>query len=188
MLLKFTRSIDEMMPLLMNGREVKSKDPVYWVFSNVSKKWEHATLICPGDFGGEFPKTFGHYHTTDSIEKYKILYGQGIIVMQKRKFLDDDWVLDQIEKVYLVEFLSGDEINIPPEWGHSCSNIGSGPLLILDDWKGEESYEPIKKLGGLAYFLVNRNGTAEFIPNKNYKNLPKPEWVTASDFNKLSCE
>jgi len=186
MRLKFTRSIDEMIPLLMNGNNIKGDNIIYWVFTNVSRNWQNATLMSAGNLGGEFPKTFGHYHITDAIEKYKIAYGQGIIVLQKRKFLDDDWVSDMIEKVCFVEFVPGDEINIPPEWGHSCSNIGSEPLLMFDDWKGKADYEPIKKLGGLCYFLVCRNGKAEFVKNKNYKEVPKPEWLTATDFNRLT--
>ena len=191
MLLKFTRTLGEMIPVLMESPEIKDDSPVYWVFSNVSKKWENMTVISPGNLGKEFPKTYGHYHPTDTVEKYKLLSGQGLLIMQKRKFVDDDWKDNQIEKVYFVEFLPGDEINITSEWGHSWSNISSEPLVTLDDWKDghkESDYEPMKKLQGMSYYLISKNGQAEFVTNKNYKDLPKPEWITASDFNKLSCE
>lgn len=191
MLLKSTRTLNDMSPVLMENVKDQDDFPVYWVFSDVSKKWENMTVISPGNLGKEFPKTYGHYHGTSTVERYKLLSGQGILVMQKRKFFDDDWQDDQIDKVYFVEFLPGDEIDITPEWGHSWSNIGSEPLVTLDNWKDghqESDYEPIKKLQGMAYYLVNKNGQAEFIPSKNYKDLPKPEWITASDFNKLSCE
>jgi glucose-6-phosphate isomerase len=180
-----------MVPVLMEKPQTKDNLSVYWVFSNVSKKWENMTVISPEKLGKEFPKTYGHYHSTDSIEKYKLISGQGLLIMQKRRFADDDWKDDQIDKVYFVEFLPGDEINITPEWGHSWSNIGPEPLVTLDDWKDghkESDYEPMKKLQGMCYYLINKNGQAEFVPNKNYNDLPKPEWITASDFNRASSE
>lgn len=191
MLLKSTRTFEEMIPVLMEHSQEKDKSPVYWVFSSVSKKWENMTVISPDNLGTEFPKTFGHYHSTSTVEKYKLLSGLGLLVMQKRKFVDDDWKDNQIERVCFVEFLPGDELDITPEWGHSWSNIGSEPLVTLDDWKDghqESDYDSVKKLRGMSYYLINKNGQAEFVPNENYKNLPTPEWLTASDFNKLSNE
>ncbi len=195
MLLKSTRTLKEMIPVLLSRDVEKSaneSDPVYWVFSNVSKSWENMTVISPGNYDGEFPKTFGHYHSSSgTIERYKLLTGQGILLMQKRKFVDDDWAVDQIEKIYFVEFLPGDEIDITPEWGHSWSNIGNEPLVTLDNWRDghtPQDYEPIEKMGGMGYYLISKNGGAEFIPNKSYKELPKPEWITAEDFNKINNE
>jgi oxalate decarboxylase/phosphoglucose isomerase-like protein (cupin superfamily) len=189
MLLKSTRTLDEMSPVLLN-KNLSDKDPIYWVFSNVSKKWENMTIIAPGDCGGEFPKTYGHYHASSNVtETYKLLSGQGILLMQKRKFIDDDWDPENIEKIYFVEFTPGDEVDITVEWGHSWSNIGPDPLVTLDNWKEghtPDDYKPIEKLGGMGYFLVKKDGGAEFIPNKNYKDLPKPEWISASEFNKIT--
>ncbi len=189
MLLKSTRTLDEMSPVLMN-KSISGKDSVYWVFSNVSKKWENMTVIAPGSNDGEFPKTYGHYHTgSNATERYKLLSGQGILLMQKRKFIDDDWNPEIIERIYLVEFIPGDEIDITVEWGHSWSNIGTEPLVTLDNWKEghtPDDYKPIEKLGGMSYFLMKKDGGAEFIPNRNYKDLPKPEWISAFDFNKLN--
>lgn len=186
MLLKSTRTLSEMSPVLLD-KNVSGSSPVYWVFSNVSKKWENMTVISPRSFGEEFPKTFGHYHTSsNSIERYKLLCGQGILLMQKRKFVDDDWSPENIERICFVELMPGDEIEISVEWGHSWSNIGTEPLITLDDWKDghpPQDYSQIEKLGGMGYFLVNRNENATFIPNKNYRNLPTPEWLSASEFH-----
>lgn len=189
MLLKSTRTLSEMSSVLLN-KNLSSSDPIYWVFSDVSKTWENMTIVSPGNYDGEFPKTFGHYHTnSNSVEKYKLLSGQGILLMQKRKFIDDDWSPENIEKIYFIEFVPGDEIDISVEWGHSWSNIGSEPLVTLDNWKeghSPQDYSQIEKLGGMGYFLVNRNGKAEFVPNENYKDLPSPEWISASDFHNFS--
>lgn len=192
MLLKSTRTLKEMVPVLSNassGGQVNFDTPVYWVFSNVSKKWENMTLISPGEFNGEFPKTFGHYHSSPTTEKYKLLSGKGILLMQKRKFVDDDWVSNELEKIYFVEFLPGDEIDITKEWGHSWSNIGNEPLVTLDNWKDGHTpgdYKPIEDMGGMGYFLVKNSEGANFIPNPKYKDLPKPEWVSAQEFNRIN--
>ena len=164
-------------------------DPVYWVFSGVSKSWENMTVISPGSYSGEFPKTFGHYHTSNITERYKLITGQGLLLMQKRKFADDDWIIDQLERLYLVELIPGDEIDITPEWGHSWSNIGNEPLITLDNWKEGHTpgdYEPIEKMGGMGYFLVKSPNGAEYKPNPKYKDVPRPEWITAGDFKKLN--
>ena len=181
-----------MVPVLSNpslGEQVNFDTSVYWVFSNISKFWENMTLIAPGEFNGEFPKTFGHYHSSNTTEKYKLLSGKGILLMQKRKFVDDDWVSDELEKIYFVEFLPGDELDITKEWGHSWSNIGNEPLVTLDNWKDGHTpgdYQPIEKLGGMGYFLVKNNEGANFIPNPKYKDLPKPEWISAKEFNRIN--
>lgn len=194
MLLKSTRTLGEMYPVLFDKnveKDVKenSSTPIYWVFSNVSKYWENMTVISPGKFNGEFSKTFGHYHSSTSIERYKLLSGKGILLMQKRRFDDDDWVDNEIENVYFVELVPGDEIEISSEWGHSWSNIGDEPLITLDDWKDghqKHDYEVIENMGGMSYFLVSKDKSANFIPNKKYKELPKPEWITCEDFKKIN--
>lgn len=192
MLLKSTRTLKEMMPVLSNpnlGEQVSFDTPIYWVFSNVSKIWENMTLIVPGDFNGEFPKTYGHYHSSPTTEKYKLLNGKGILLMQKRKFFDDDWISNELEKIYFVEFVPGDEIDITKEWGHSWSNIGNEPLVTLDNWKDGHTpadYQPIEDMGGMGYFLVKNSEGANFIPNPKYKDLPKPEWVSAQEFNRIN--
>lgn len=192
MLLKSTRTLKEMVPVLSNINSEGQADfdtSVYWVFSNVSKIWENMTLIAPGEFNGEFPKTFGHYHSSNTTEKYKLLSGKGILLMQKRKFVDDDWVSNELEKIYFVEFLQGDELNITKEWGHSWSNIGNEPLVTLDNWKDGHTpadYQPIEEMGGMGYFLVKNNEKANLIPNPKYKDLPKPEWISAKEFNRIN--
>jgi len=191
MQLKSTRTLGEMIPVLADKNISKDKDKndsVYWVFSDVSKTWENLTLISPGDYNGEFPKTFGHYHSSSAVEKYKLISGKGILLMQKRKFADDDWAFDRLEKIYFVEFFPGDEIEITQEWGHSWTNIGNEPLITMDNWKEghlPEDYKPIEEMGGMGYFFVKKDGGAQFIPNSKYKELPKPEWVTVKEFDEM---
>jgi len=191
MQLKSIRTLGEMTPVLADpniGKDKNKDNVVYWVFSNVSKTWENLTLISPGDYNGEFPKTFGHYHSSPVTEKYKLISGEGILLMQKRKFIDDDWVSDRLEKIYFVEFLPGEEIEITQEWGHSWTNIGNEPLITMDNWREghlPEDYKPIEEMGGMGYFFIKKDNRAQFLPNPKYKDLPKPEWVTAKEFNEI---
>jgi len=47
-------------------------------------------------------------------------------------------------------------------------------------------YKPIEDMGGMGYFLVKKDGGTEFIPNKKYKDIPKPEWISAKEFNQIN--
>ncbi|MBU1133148.1 hypothetical protein KKG08_02660 [Patescibacteria group bacterium] len=184
MKIKSAQPLSELKSVLMDANS-SGPDPAYWVFENITKdKWHNMTVTAPGDYNGEFPKTFGHYHGSDSNETYKLISGQGVLLIQKRKFADDDYVDDLIEKVYFVEFLPGDELIITPEWGHSFINIGNEPLITFDDWNEPHSpsdYEGIKNLRGMSYYLIKKDGKAEFVKNENYKEVPTPQWVSVND-------
>ena len=56
------------------------------------------TVTSPG-LSSKNSKTYGHYHNTVVTERYKLLSGQGILLMQKRKFSDDDWSSDELENI-----------------------------------------------------------------------------------------
>ena len=43
-------------------------------------------------------------------------------------------------------------------------------------------------MSGMGYYLIKNNGGAEFVPNPKYKDLPKPEWISAKDFNSINNE
>lgn len=163
-------------------------DPVYWVFNDVgNEKWANLTIITPGSFNGEYPKTFGHYHPTGvPDETYHLIGGEGILVMQKKHFENGSWIPEMVDEVYLIKTKPGEEIVITPEFGHSWSNTGVEPLISYDNWRSghqPSDYEPIEKLQGMAYYLVEKNGEVEAVPNPNYRDLPKPKWVTAKELS-----
>lgn len=164
-------------------------DPVYWVFTEIGGgKWENITVIAPGNYSGEFPKTYGHYHSTAVPETYHLIDGEGVLSLQKKFMQGDKWVADQVESVYLIKAKAGDEIVITPEWGHSWSNVGKTALVSYDDWRSGHStsdYQPMKELQGLAYYLVSEGNEVKPVPNPRYKNLPEPVWITAEEFKKL---
>jgi oxalate decarboxylase/phosphoglucose isomerase-like protein (cupin superfamily) len=174
---------------VMYDKNITGDDPYYWVFSEISSdKWVNMTVIVPGK-DGELPKTFGHYHTTPVKETYKLIHGEGVLLLQKKSEKDGKWDKNRVEEVYWVLFKPGDELIITPEWGHSWSNLGNTPLVTFDDWDhghSPDDYKPIEELEGMCFYLVRNGEDIKSIPNKNYIDLPEPKWITAKEFNELN--
>jgi oxalate decarboxylase/phosphoglucose isomerase-like protein (cupin superfamily) len=187
------RDLESIKPVLMLEKD-HGPDPVYWVFSNISKdRWVNLTVIAPGFFSpdlvptsGEYPKTFGHYHGVQINETYHLVEGKGVLLLQKKHYdQNKNWIQNMVDEVILITAEPGDEIIIKPEWGHSWSNIGSTPLLSFDTWHeghNPQDYAPIEKVQGMAYYLVAEHGQIKVVPNSNYQNLPQPSWMTAAQF------
>lgn len=154
----------------------------YWVFNKATDgKWENMTVLTCQREGREYPKTYGHYHGTAVNERYKLVAGRGVLVLQKRVAGRDD----EIAEVVLIRANPGDEVVITPEWGHAWVNIGDMPLVSLDDWRSGHTpgdYEVIGKMGGLAYYLLDKNGEVEVVQNQAYKKVPQPRWMNAMEY------
>lgn len=174
---------------VLKDPEANGPDPVYWVFAEIGdERWANVTVIAPGSYNGEYPKTFGHYHGTDNNEIYHLIEGDGVLQLQSKHIgHKGEWVKDMVDEVYLIRVKPGEEVLITPEWGHSWSNVGELPLLSFDDWRSGHKptdYEDIKNLQGLAYYLIEENGQPKAVANPHYKNLPEPKWITADEFKK----
>lgn len=182
-----TRELSGLKPVLKDPESL-GQDPVYWVFSEVGDgKWANTTVTAPGRFNGELPKTFGHYHPADAHDEiYKLVSGDGLFLMQKKHFGEDDkWVENMVDEVVIISAQIGDEITIKPEWGHSWSNRGTTPLITFDNWTfghTSEDYRVIEELQGMAYYLVEEDGEVKAVPNSHYQQLPEPTWITAAEF------
>lgn len=187
MKLSITRDLESLRPVLKDPHSL-GPNPVYWVFSGVSEdRWANMTMIVPGRLDTEYPKTFGHYHGVRVNETYHVVCGEGILLMQKKHLEDEKWIPEMVDEVLLVKAKVGDLVVITPEYGHSWSNVGRGPLIFFDNWREEHTptdYEEIKRLQGLAYYLTEEGGQPKPVPNSNYKNLPAPVWLTAEEFRK----
>lgn len=185
-----TRELSSIKSVLKDPESV-GPDSVYWVFSEVSEdRWVNITVITSGNYNGEYPKTFGHYHPEDAVdETYHLIEGEGVLVLQKKHFENGEWIPEIVEEVILIKAKKGDEIIITPLWGHSWSNIGKGPLISFDDWRSGHTradYEVVEKLQGLAYYLIEENGEIKAAPNPKYKNLPEPVWMSAEEFKNIN--
>jgi glucose-6-phosphate isomerase, archaeal len=187
-----TRELAGLKPVLKDP-EASGPDPVYWVFAEVgAHPWDNVTITAPGRLGEEYPKTFGHYHPVDAQDEiYRLITGEGIFMMQKKKLVDGNWIEDEVEAVCLIKAQPGEEIVIKPEWGHSWSNVGSAPLITFDNWTFGHSphdYDIMEKLHGMAYYLIDENGEPKAVANPNYKNLPEAQWLTVTEFKQKYLE
>lgn len=189
MKLSSSQSLEAMRNVLLEPTATGS-DPVYQVFTDLNDHfWINKTIIASGRLGNEYPKTFGHYHGVDTFEKYYVASGKGMLVLQKKHIEGEIWTTEVVDEVLLVKAETGDEVVITAEYGHSWSNVGDSPLVLLDNWSTPHSptdYEAIEELHGLAYYLIEENGEIKALPNPNYQNLPEPVWLTATEFNQRS--
>lgn len=151
--------------------------------------WESGTI------GGEYIKTYGHYHVGDLDETYWILFGQGIVLLQKRKNdSDGNPVDDYIDQFHAVFLKAGEEIFIPSEYGHLMVNTGSTWLVTADDspvnfgeaeavsMPGHADYEAVKKMKGFAYYVVEEDGKPTLVKNPLYANVPEARIISLSEY------
>jgi glucose-6-phosphate isomerase len=161
-------------------------DELYYMYRDVCREADRAllaqhgvrydvTVLRTGQVGREYIKTAGHYHPlkpgTESTypEVYEVLFGKAHYLLQTEP--DEDGV-DAI----LVEAVTGDKVLIPPGYGHITINPGSD-ILVMSNWVAADFssvYEPIKELGGGAYFELAADGEDEqFVANPRYQPAPR---------------
>ena len=139
------------------------------------------TVIPPGSLGHEFIKTAGHYHPAVNeidlsyTEVYQVLEGKATYILQKRK-VDEELIRDFI----VVKAEKGDNVIIPPDYGHVTINE-SNEILIMANWVCDDfssEYDLIKKMKGMAYLLTKQG----FIKNLEYKFVPKIRYIEPTNF------
>ena len=182
------RLLGDMSGALFNENAAKGRENeiFYTVFRNIETVEGRArydiTEIPAGNIGGEFNKTFGHYHKNALPEVYEVLEGHAYFLLQNPQSNPAE-----IKEVYIVEAEKGEKAVIPGNFGHLSINVGS-ETLVLANWIGFTGYdyETIKKLTGGCYYVLDarlvapseaearRVGqTIEFEQNKNYKMVPE---------------
>lgn len=141
--------------------------------------WETGTV------GGEYIKTYGHYHVGRLDETYWIVSGEGIALLQTRKMDSQGTPInDEIESFKAVSVKAGDSIFMPAGTGHLVVNTGKTWLVTVDDspvnfeekdpvsLPGHADYEAVKKMRGFAYYVVEENGKPKLVKNPLYKSVP----------------
>ncbi|MEZ4532137.1 MAG: glucose-6-phosphate isomerase family protein [Thermomicrobiales bacterium] len=93
------------------------------------------TVTLPGEVGGEFVKTAGHYHALDSNgvswpEIYDVLAGEAAFVLQRAA--GDPAGDPAVDRAIVIVAEPGDRVVIPPDYGHVTVNIGTTPLVVAD--------------------------------------------------------
>jgi len=182
------RTHEKMREVLMNP-EASGPAIHYHMIRGGSEKG-NITIWKSGTVGGEYIKTYGHYHVDELDETYWVLAGEGIILQQK---LADLAVPDVVEEFKVIRVKAGDSVYMPPHVGHLAVNIGKTWFVTNDnspiEGAGDSSsmpihanYEMVKKMRGFAYYVVEKDGKPTLVPNKLYKEVRK------TDFGGLSVE
>ncbi len=177
----------KMKEVLMNPDAPGPEVHYYMIRGGPGKR--NVTVLEPGMVGGEYIKTYGHYHVGKIDETYWIVQGEGIVILQSRAVKNGKPVNDEIDSFKAISVKAGDKVYIPAEIGHLLVNVGKTWLVTIDDspvnfdevdpvsLPGHADYEPVKRMRGFAYYVVEKNGKPEFVRNTLYKKAPDVEFV-----------
>lgn len=178
------RSLEKMREVLMSP-DAEGPSVPYHMIRGGSEKG-NVTVWESGTIGGEYVKSYGHYHVGKLDETYTILSGDGFVIMQERATGPDGAPIDdEIVAFRAIRVQAGDSVFIPSGMGHLAVNTGSTWLVTKDDspvnfeernpidMPGHADYEPFRKLHGAAYYIIERNGSPEFVRNPLYKKVPE---------------
>lgn len=179
------RSHEKMKEVLMDPA---SPGPAihYYMIRGGSKK-RNITVWEAGTVGGEYIKTYGHYHVGDLDETYWIIQGEGIALLQKMVVEGGEPQPDRIEEFKAVSVKAGDSVYMPPGYGHLVVNTGAEWFVTADDspvlgaedsasMPGHADYEAVKKMRGFAYYVIEKDGKPVLAPNKLYKEVRKTDF------------
>lgn len=177
-----SRTHEKMLEVLMDPSA--SGPSVHYYMIRGGKDQRNITVWEPGTVGGEYIKTYGHYHVGDLTETYWILLGEGVVLKQKLAGEDPSIV----EEFTAICAKAGDSVFMKSGEGHLVVNTGSTYLVTADDspvhfddrdpagLPGHADYEPVKKMRGFAYYVVEKNGAPAFVKNPLYKEIQKADF------------
>lgn len=187
------RTHEAMKDVLMKPDEIGPETHYYMIRGGKEKT--NITVWETGKVGGEYIKTYGHYHIGELDETYTVVEGEGVVLLQNRKLdFENKPIDDEIESFIAVKVKAGDSVYIPSGTGHLVANIGKKWLVTVDDspvnfaevdpvsLPGHADYEAVKKMHGFAYYLIEEAGAPKLVKNESYKVVPEPVWLTAEEY------
>ena len=180
------RRLQDMRSLLLD-RQAAGADELYYMYRDIALDHDRnlirqkglrydITVIVPGTLGLEYVKTAGHYHPEKPgtgltyPEVYEVLHGRAHYLLQRPHPEQPG----QLDTVILIAAKPGDKVLIPPHFGHITINPGDD-YLIMSNWVAagfSSIYEPMREVGGGAYFEIRTEEGSEFVPNQNCRSLP----------------
>ncbi len=154
------------------------------------KDQTNITVLEPGTVGGEYIKTYGHYHIGQLDETYKFLSGEGVVLLQKLASDEKgNMIPDMVEEFKAIEVGAGHEpLFIPASYGHLIINTGSTYFTTADDspvdfeerdpvsLPGHANYELVQRMRGFAFYLVEHEGKPALKINVMYKDVRNAEF------------
>jgi glucose-6-phosphate isomerase len=180
------RTIEEIRNVLMEPA-CECREPLYFMYRDLSKNREDGqwlrdqglrydiTVIPARTLCGEYVKTKGHHHPVNRKgvsypEIYEVLEGEAHYLLQTRS-ADD---------VRLVLAGPGDQVLIPPGFGHVTINPGGVTLVMANivSTLFESDYSVYERLRGAAYFELEGGG---FTRNPRYPDAAGIRTMKAPD-------
>lgn len=176
------RTHEKMREVLMNPDAEGPAVHYYMMRGDTDQR--NITVWESGTVGGEYIKTYGHYHVGELDETYWILFGDGVALLQKRGIGPGGEELpDVIEDFKAVQVARGDTLYMPSGYGHLVANVGSTYFVTADDGPihydepdpaslpGHADYKPVQAMQGFAYYVVAHNGKPALKKNPRYKEV-----------------
>jgi oxalate decarboxylase/phosphoglucose isomerase-like protein (cupin superfamily) len=157
----------ELKDVFMDQKSSGVKEPYFLI---QGEGGQNITVITPGLNGIEFNKTFGHFHTYPEVEIYNVVYGQGVLLMQRN---DED---GEAKEIRIVGLRPGSTVEVPAGYGHTIVNVGKNYLVVIDNApqnQKSDNIEVVRSRHGLAYYIVDKKGEVGFEPNPNYHLHPQ---------------
>lgn len=180
------RTHEKMQEVLMDPKASGPAFHYYMIRGGVEQK--NITIWEPGTVGGEYIKTYGHYHVGNLSETYWLLYGQGIVLLEKLALdANGQMIADVVEEFKAIPVTQGDTIAIPSGYGHLVVNTGTTYLVTADNspvdfeekdpvsLPGHADYSLVQKTRGFVYYVVEHEGKPALKRNPNYKSIQKEE-------------
>lgn len=176
------RTHEKMREVLLDP-SAKGPDIHYYMVRGGSKK-RNVTVLETGTVGGEYIKTYGHYHVGELDETYWFSHGEGVVLQQKLADASDP---ASVAEFKAIPVKAGDSVYMPPGYGHLMINTGKEWLVMVDDspvegasdsaaMPGHADYESVKKMRGFAYYLVEQNGAPAVAKNPLYQAVLKADF------------
>jgi glucose-6-phosphate isomerase len=177
-----SRTHDKMKDVLMSPDA--AGPAIHYYMIRGGKKKRNITVMETGTVGGEYIKTYGHYHIGNLDETYWFVQGKGVVLQQKLADSADPSVVEEFKAIQVKE---GDSAYMPPGFGHLILNTGDVWMVMVDDspvagpddsasMPGHADYEAVKKMRGFAYYVVEKGGRPTLIANKNYSEVRKTDF------------
>jgi glucose-6-phosphate isomerase len=180
-----TRPHEKMKDVLMDPNA--SGPPIHYYMIRGGSDRRNVTVWESGTVGGEYIKTYGHYHVGQLDETYWVVFGEGIALLQKMVEIDGKPQPDRLALFKAQKVKAGDSVYMPPEHGHLLVNTGKTYFVTADNspvdlgdkdpisMPGHADYELVKQMRGFAYYVVERNGAPALVKNPLYKEIQKEE-------------
>ena len=177
-----SRSQEKMKDVLMDPTAAGPSTHYYMIRGGKSKR--NITVMETGTVGGEYIKTYGHYHIGNLDETYWFVQGEGVVLQQKLVDANDP---ERVEEFRAIAVKRGDSAYMPPGYGHLILNTGKEWMVMVDDspvegtsdsasMPGHADYEMVKKMRGFAYYVIERDGKPTLVKNPLYKEIQKTDF------------